>query len=165
MNSKLRQYGLMALAGALTLASPGVAQEPSSEVPEARSPVANLIIRSGARATADWYGRGAVKISTPLCIASSTGSFRLNVLPSSGLAALTASVNATIALERDGSLLSSQSFDGRTPVSFVGRIDPMNSDCNGGDNSQLVITLPEQSLASVTAGQYFDQLQLELEAI
>lgn len=128
-------------------------------------PVSNLVIFDGSRLSVDWYGSGPVEFSAPLCIGTSTGTYRLSVLPSSGLAALASKASITVTLEQDGVPLASQPFDARSALIFTGRTNSSDLNCTGGQNARLVFTLTEDSLTSASAGQYFDHIVLELEAI
>ena len=136
---------------------------PANDTPDL--PVSNLVIFDGSTLSVDWFGSGPVEFSAPLCIGTSTGSYRLSVLPSSGLAALAARASINVTLEQDGVPLASHSFDARSAVIFTGRTNSTDLNCTGGQNARLIFTLTEAALTSASAGQYFDQIVLQLEAI
>lgn len=166
VNHRRGLKSVLAISAIVLLATHGAAQQPGQRSVNAlEAPVAKLVVSGGSRSSADWYGDGAVEISAPLCIGSSTGAYRLSVLPSSGLAILARSAKLTIYLEQDGVLHASQAFDGHAPVIFTGRTDPNDIDCQGGQNARLILRMPEVALLSVAAGQYFDRFRLEVEAI
>lgn len=165
MNSALRRLSLALLAGAVLLAPPALAKDRRDDRDDDDRAKTKLVVLEGPRRTIDWYGNGGVNVTVRLCIGSSTGAFRLSVLPSSGLAPLVGDAQASIALEVDGGQSQPVPFDGRAPSVFTGRTNPSDFNCSGGGNARLILSLPEKSLTAVSSGQYFDQLQLQLEAL
>lgn len=147
----------------LALASPASATDSSQTNTEA--PASNLIVFSKSTIAVNWFGTGPVEFSSPLCISTSTGNYRLTVLPGAGLTQLTAQSELVLALEQDGATIASQSFDGKNAISFTGTTNSADLNCTGGHNARLIVSISEASLTSVSAGQYFDQLRLHLEAI
>ena len=166
VNRSAANKGALAIPVALLLAGHGEAHDIQDAAPPAiEAPKTNLVIFAGSRSAAQWYGEGAVEISSPLCVGSSTGAYRLSVFPSSGLRVLAQRTKMRISLEQDGAVIASHEFDGAAPVVFNGRTNPAQIECGGGNNARLVLVMPELALMSVEAGQYFDQFRLELEAL
>jgi hypothetical protein len=158
-----RLFGASFASLYLALAAPAAAIDGSQA--SADAPASNLVVFSRSTIAVNWFGTGPVEFSSPLCIGTSTGSYRLTVLPGTGLAQLTAQKELVLALEQDGATIASQSFDGKNAISFTGTTNSANLNCTGGQNARLIVSISEASLTSVSAGQYFDQLRLHLEAI
>lgn len=165
---RIRHGVFASLLCAFALALPVRAENPPENVTDfeaSQPPASKLVIFAGSQVSVDWFGSGPVEFAAPLCIGTSTGSYRLSVLPSSGLAALAARTSINVTLEQDGVPLSAQAFDASSALIFTGRTGSSDANCTGGQNARLVFTLTEAALTSALAGQYFDQIVLHLEAI
>lgn len=129
------------------------------------APTAELRVFSGSSLSASWYGSGSIRLDAPMCLASSTGSYRLSVTPSAGLQMLAKGGEVRIGLAAHGGETSLKPVSGLATMYFTGTVDPADADCTDGPNAKLVIELPERALMAAPAGTYFDQLQLEIEAL
>lgn len=129
------------------------------------APVAGLRIFSGASLSTTWYGSGSISVDAPLCLSSSSGSYRLSVTPSLGLQKLAQGGEVRIGLAERGGKALLKPVEGLATLYFTGTVDPAEGDCREGPNAKLVVELPEGALMAAPAGNYFDQLQLEIEAL
>lgn len=105
--------------------------------------------------------------ATTLCVASSTGRFRLRVTSLSGGAMRGADAGAALNYRlkfRDATGAEQvRQMDG-VEVVFEGR-SPGSADCSRGANAFLMVDSPEQNLAAPVAGTYADRLSLSVEPL
>ena len=105
--------------------------------------------------------------ATHLCLASSTGRFRLRVTSGSGGMLRGLQDGATIAYRvrfRDATGTEQIKQMRGAEVFFEGR-SPGQVDCTGGANAFLLVDSPEQDLLTPPAGTYIDRLSLSVEPL
>lgn len=154
----IKNLAFFAAFGAVALSAPANAQD-------AVEPVAGLRVYSGSSLDAKWYGSGSVKVEAPLCLSSSTGSFRLTVQPGEGLQGLSANQTIAVSLEIDGFSSQTRQMDGALPLVFVGKTTASSPACETGANASLAIDLGEEALTGAVAGSYFDQFTMTIEPL
>ena len=105
--------------------------------------------------------------SATLCVASTTGRYRLHVLSNSGGVMRGSDVRAGLAFRvrfRDASGSEQvKQMDGGEIV-FEGR-SPGQADCRGGANAFLLVDSPESDILKNVAGEYADRLTLSVEPL
>ncbi len=114
---------------------------------------------AGSRSLAtDWYGENGIELKTKVCLFSSTGTFRLEIVGGAGMTALQHNAQPQIVLKTfDGQVQSAELGAAGTAI-FTGR-SPADSNCLGGELAELSIEISERELGAATAGQYTDRLQ------
>ena len=128
------------------------------------APAASLRIFSGGPASGQWFGTGAVALSKDLCLASTSGSYKLSV---SGLGGLKDAQGRPIGQKlrlRDGAgtIHEATAATGGTAV-FIGSDPQRRADCAQGANATIEIEVGEHELAAAVAGTYVDNVALSIE--
>ncbi|WBY16513.1 hypothetical protein PF049_13135 [Erythrobacteraceae bacterium WH01K] len=135
-------------AASLTIATPVMASES----------YASLDFSGSRSLTTNWYGEDGIELKTKVCLFSSTGTFRLEIVGGAGMAALERDARQQIVLKTFDGQVQSAELGAAGTVIFTGR-SPADSNCLGGEFAELSIEISERELGAATAGQYTDQLQ------
>jgi hypothetical protein len=162
---------VLILSGIALAATPAVAIATAQVVPapvdSSAAPTAEIRVYSSdgriARRSFDLINGTA----TTLCVASTTGRYRLRVSSLSGGAMRGADAGSALGYRlkfRDATGAEQvRQMDG-VEVMFEGR-SPGSPDCSHGANAFLVVDSPEQNLAAPVAGTYADRLNLSVEPL
>jgi hypothetical protein len=152
-------------AGAQTFSAAPPSLRSSRAAPD--QPVAQLKIFSATSAQSVWPGEGSNAVSADICVASTTGRFRLKVM-SQGGGRLVGTAGAgklgyTIRF-RDGSgAEQAKRADGQALVTFEATSPQL--DCSAGANAKIEIDTSEADMLAQSAGQYVDRLVLSAEPL
>ena len=124
-----------------------------------------LKLYSPPRLSSKWLGQGATVYAAALCVASSTGRYRLHVANIEG-ASTDAIGSLTYLVEfRDASgRVQQERLSGVDAVVFEGS-GAKSTECIAGANSSLSIRIPELDLAGHVSGEYLDNIQLSADPI
>lgn len=159
---------ILIASGIALAASPvAMAQIAPSQVDASASPAAAIRIFSSdgriARRSFDLINGTA----TTLCVASTTGRYRLRVTSLSGGTMRGADAGSALNYRlrfRDATGAEQiKQMDG-VEVVFEGR-SPGYADCSRGANAFLLVDSPDQNLAGPVAGTYADRLSLSVEPL
>lgn len=159
---------VLAVAAALAFASDADARRDSSSPVQAGAdaPVAQLRVFAS-----DGRGRNRGDLmngsSATLCVASTTGRYRLHVVSNSGGVMRGNDVRSGLAYrvrfrDASGSEQIKQMTGGE--IVFEGR-SPGQVDCRGGANASVLIDSPESDILANVAGEYTDRLTLSVEPL
>lgn len=131
-------------------------------------PSAQLQIYGSHDVSSNWSGSGANIIAADLCIASTTGRFRLQIQSASGgkMASVHSLAKMAYTLRfRDGAGQEQiRRVNGQALVTLEGS-SLEDRDCSHGANSTIEIDLDETDMLSQTAGRYFDQLRFSVDPL
>lgn len=148
-----------AMVPLVLLAAPAAA----NEIPTPTGPSRVELRTYGAgRLAADWHGHGAAVMATDLCVASSTGRYRLRVLNMS-VGTRDAQLRYHVEFRDGAGRAQIAAFDGME-IAFEG-VSPRDVDCSAGSNARLIIRIPEAELLAKSSGQYVDSLRLVADPI
>lgn len=154
------------LAGLATFAAiSGVADAhgssalPTVAISASRVPTATVKIYSPNPRTV-WDGKGPAEETIDLCIASTTGRYRLEIVSQSGGALLGAQrMHYTLRLHDGAGVDRDVLVNEQALISLEGSAPP-SANCDSGPNSTLSVRAPEGELLKGQAGAYFDRLRL-----
>ena len=137
----------------LAVASPSAAAS-------SMTPAASLKIVNNTNVPLRWIGIGDINSNTPLCVASNTGRYRLQLLltqnavgadaPAYEIEFRTTAGDSAYRRSGTGNIYF---FDGRTSET---------EGCNGTTNASLKIRFSRDNLTAAVAGQYAEQFQLSV---
>lgn len=159
---------------ALTLCANSVAHAQSgggqsgSDLRSPDRPAAQLRIYGSRDISSNWSGSGTNVIAADICIASTSGRFRLQIHSASGgkMASTHSSEKMSYTIHfRDGAgQEQTHRVNGEALVMLEGS-SAEDRDCTRGANSTVEITLAETDMLSQTAGRYFDQLRFSVDPL
>jgi hypothetical protein len=148
---------LLALATGLVAASPVAAAGPGI----AR---AQVKVFGGADHQVSWMGRGDVRKTIPLCIATPTGKFSLFVSSATGQGLVgTSALAYSVTLKSSRAAVSGTISPDQPMVELAGSVTASSS-CIEGANAELLVHLSSVDLLSGNAGTYADQINLAVQA-
>lgn len=150
-----------ALAAAIPSAGP--AGGDSFGRPVARKVEVRLFSSPTQRAV--WNGEGNSLVAADLCVASTTGRYRLQVMSTAGGALAgpaAAKLFYTIRFSDRSGVVQTQRVDGKAMVAFDG-MSGDQLDCSRGANATLEIETENRDLQGQVAGSYTDRLHLSAE--
>lgn len=148
---------LLALATGLVAASPVAADGPGI----AR---AQVKVFGGADHQVSWMGRGDVRKTIPLCIATPTGKFSLFVSSATGQGLVgTSALAYSVTLKSSRAAVSGTISPDQPMVELAGSVTASSS-CIEGANAELLVHLSSVDLLSGNAGTYADQINLAVQA-
>lgn len=126
---------------------------------------AEVAIYSAPSLRSVWSGVGDSHLSADLCVASTTGRYRLEIRSLSG-GALSGPGHLPYTLRfRDGSGIDqSVAVRGQSLVTFEGH-SPDRADCSLGANAALTIETTQADMLGQAAGTYADRLTLSAQPI
>jgi hypothetical protein len=131
-------------------------------------PTAQLQIYGSHDISSTWSGAGTNMIAADLCVASSTGRFRLQIQSAGGgrMASVHSLEKMAYTLRfRDGAGQEQRRrVNGEALVTLEGS-SAQDRDCSHGANSTIEIDLSEPDMLSRTAGRYFDQLRFSVDPL
>jgi len=121
---------------------------------------AEVKIYGGTDHQVSWVGRGDIRRTIPICIATPTGRFSLRVSSASGQG-LSGDMGLPyqVTLRSSGSADSGTISPARPMVELEGIVEAASS-CLGGANAELLVHLSSADLLSGNAGVYADQITL-----
>jgi hypothetical protein len=136
--------------------------------PRDNQPKAEFRIYGSREAKSSWSGSGPNIISADLCVASSTGRFRLRILSAGGGKLTSPASLDRIAYTlrfRDGAGQEQiRQVSGQALITLEGS-SPEVVDCSRGANSLIEIDLAEPDMLARSAGRYFDQLVFSVDPL
>lgn len=104
-----------------------------------------------------WHGVGGGKLRTKLCVASSSGRYRLEISSRGGQMTGPGRLPYDIVFRDGTGAEQTASVENRPMVWFDGYSGAAR-DCTAGPNAEIEIRLSEADLTQTVAGHYFDQL-------
>ncbi len=136
--------------------------------PTPAEPTADLKVFSATSQKVKWSGEGSNAVAFDLCVASSTGRFRLQVTSQSGGTMLGAATGGKLGFSirfRDASgQVQEKTLGGQAVVEFEGS-SPAQQDCSTGANASIEIDNKEGDMLAQPAGDYMDRLLLSAEPL
>ena len=121
---------------------------------------ASLLIYPASRLVRTWRGDGKLEMATDLCVASTSGRFRVLLAPLRGAFAEADLRGASATLTTDAGTFETRELRSGEPLDFSGRNRPESVGCTSGPNARLILTLPQEALTAAKAGSLSDTLQL-----
>jgi hypothetical protein len=112
-----------------------------------------------------WHGEGNSVVAADLCVASTTGRYRLQVMSTAGGALAgpgSGKLFYTIRFTDKTGAVQTQRVDGKAMVTFDG-MSGDQVDCSRGANATLEIETENRDLLGQVAGSYTDRLHLSAE--
>lgn len=100
-------------------------------------------------------------VQARLCVASTTGRYRLTITSRSGGMLGPTDMPYTITFREDGGVEQVAPITHQSLVFFDGA-SPNTSDCHAGPNAVIEIRLTKVNIQKTIAGDYFDQLNLSV---
>lgn len=123
-------------------------------------PRAELEIFSSDHVHAAWSGKGDSETSIDLCVTSTTGRFRLQVISQSGgKMSGQDKIPYEISFRDSSGGEHTQPFANNAVLTFEG-MSRANSDCSEGPNATLKIATREKQMLGAMSGNYFDRLTM-----
>lgn len=104
-----------------------------------------------------WHGVGGGKLRTKLCVAASSGRYRLEISSRGGQMTGPGQLPYDIVFRDGTGAEQTASVQNRPMVWFDGHSGTAR-DCAAGPNAEIEIRLSEANLIQTVAGHYFDQL-------
>lgn len=148
---------LLALVSGLVAAPPVAADE--SGIARAQVKVFGSVDHQ-----VSWMGRGDVRKTIPLCIASPTGKFSLFVSSATGQGLVgTSALAYSVTLKSSRAAVSGTISPDQPMVELAGSVTA-SSNCMEGANAELLVHLSSVDLLSGNAGTYADQINLAVQA-
>jgi hypothetical protein len=124
---------------------------------------ASLMLYTADDPNVAWLGQGSATKTVALCVASTTGHYRLLVSSRRGGAARgLVRIPYTITFTDGVGAQQTASTKNSTTLMFDGSA-PSGANCLNGPNATLAIEMDEQSLLSGVAGDYADNLRFAVE--
>ncbi|HET8611925.1 MAG TPA: hypothetical protein VFL92_04080 [Sphingomonas sp.] len=149
----------IALAGLWAVAS-FTSPAASAPAPIAEAPSASVRVLNAASADLNWYGKGDLVAKSQLCVASTTGRYRLQVMLTSP-AKPGVTPPFTIDFHTTTGDSGSQKSTNGGVLFFDGRTLEKGS-CAGAANATIEVRFDQSSLTAAIAGQYLTQLQISV---
>lgn len=141
---------------------------PASRNPNPDKPRVELKIYESRPIGTSWSGSGKNVISADICVASSTGRFRLRILSIGGGKMISPASRERLSYTvrfRDGAGQEQEKrVNGNALVTFDGA-SAQYVDCTRGANSKIEIDMSESDLVAHAAGRYFDELLLSADPL
>jgi hypothetical protein len=144
-------FGVMAAA----MACPAVASSAT------QADAAFVRIYSGGASEIRMSGINGGKSTTKLCVASTSGRYRLSITSRSGSMVGPGQLPYEI-IFRDGSGAEQSATITNAPQVHFDGVSPGTADCHSGPNAEIEIRLSKASVLKGVAGDYFDQLDLSV---
>ena len=126
--------------------------------------VATLRIYTGSSAEIRTSGTEGGRSKTRLCVASTSGRYRLTIASRSGSMTGPGQLSYTI-LFRDGTGAEQSATARDLPVVHFDGASPGAIDCRSGPNAEIEIRIDKANVLSGVAGDYFDQLNLTVSPL
>lgn len=158
------------MAAVMTLnAHAGETQPESSEVQRqgaaSSADETELRVYGAQQLDVEWRGQRAVRMSRNLCIASSTGSFRLIIrnIGASGPDLGAGGLQYIARLKAPNGAFETARLPSNGQASFAGRVDP-SEECRARSNAELQLILTADEALRGVAGDYQSTIEMSLVA-
>jgi hypothetical protein len=164
---------LAALAAVSMEGGASAATIPSAAMPGGESfgrPVARKVdvrIFSSSTQRVVWHGEGNSVVAADLCVASTTGHYRLRVMSTGGGGLVGPGAGKlfyTVRFTDQSGAVQTQRVDGKAMVTFDGSSGD-RADCHSGANATLEIEAENLDLQGQVAGSYTDSLHLSADPL
>lgn len=149
---------IVMLGAALAFATPAYAAGAS------QADVASLRIYTGTSAEIRISGVDGGRSKTRLCLASTSGRYRLTIASRSGSMTGPGQLPYSIVF-RDGAGSEQSATAGNLPVVHFDGVSPGAVDCRSGPNAEIEIRVDKSNVLGGVAGDYFDQLSLTVSPL
>lgn len=106
-----------------------------------------------------WHGVGELEQTTLLCVASTTGRYRLEVVPAGSNSDTKNKPNYTLEFQSQEGLIERLGASQNNLHIFQAETRNLDN-CTGGSNAKLVIRYSQQDLLSAVAGSYQEQFRI-----
>ena len=154
-NKALRNLAIVGLVASAGLMS----ADAYSDNQEQFASLASVKILTSNSTDMRWHGVGELEQTTLLCVASTTGRYRLEVVLAGSNSDVKDKPNYTLEFQSQEGLIELLGASQNDLHVFQAETSHLE-DCTGGSNAKLVIRYSQQDLLSAVAGSYQEQFRI-----